>query len=71
MKAKRKRHQASFKAQVGLEALTGEKTVAEIAWDSLGRKATNVLSVTLSTNASFTYDGNGNLTGDGRRVFGR
>ncbi len=31
MKSKRKRHQASFKAQVGLEALTGEKTVAEIA----------------------------------------
>lgn len=31
MKAKTRRHQASFKAQVGLEAFTGEKTVADIA----------------------------------------
>jgi transposase len=31
MKAKRKRHDAGFKAQVGLEALKGIKTVAEIA----------------------------------------
>ena len=31
MKAKRQRHQAAFKAKVGLEALSGIKTVAEIA----------------------------------------
>jgi len=31
MKAKRKRHSAAFKAKVGLEALIGSKTVAEIA----------------------------------------
>jgi len=31
MKAKRQRHQAAFKAKVGLEALGGNKTVAEIA----------------------------------------
>jgi len=31
MKAKRQRHQAAFKAKVGLEALGGVKTVAEIA----------------------------------------
>jgi len=31
MKAKRKRHSAAFKAKVGLEALMGSKTVAEIA----------------------------------------
>ena len=31
MKAKRKRHSAAFKAKVGLEALSGIKTVAEIA----------------------------------------
>jgi transposase len=31
MKAKRLRHQPAFKAKVGLEALAGVKTVAEIA----------------------------------------
>ncbi len=31
MKAKRQRHQSAFKAKVGLEALAGVKTVAEIA----------------------------------------
>ena len=31
MKAKRQRHQPAFKAKVGLEALAGVKTVAEIA----------------------------------------
>ena len=31
MKAKRKRHSPAFKAKVGLEALIGRKTVAEIA----------------------------------------
>jgi transposase-like protein len=31
MRAKRKRHSAAFKAKVGLEAIIGSKTVAEIA----------------------------------------
>jgi transposase len=31
MKAKRKRHSTAFKAKVGLEALSGIKTIAEIA----------------------------------------
>jgi transposase-like protein len=31
MKAKRKRHDVAFKAKVGLEALKGIKTIAEIA----------------------------------------
>jgi transposase-like protein len=31
MKAKRKRHDVGFKAKVGLEALKGIKTIAEIA----------------------------------------
>ena len=33
MKAKRKRHDVAFKAKVGLEALKGIKTIAEIAKD--------------------------------------
>jgi transposase len=31
MKAKRKRHEVAFKAKVGLEALKGIRTIAEIA----------------------------------------
>lgn len=33
MKNKRKRHEVAFKAKVGLEALKGNKTLAEIAQD--------------------------------------
>ena len=33
MKAKRKRHDAGFKAKVALEALKGEKTIQQIAKD--------------------------------------
>jgi transposase len=33
MKNKRKRHDVAFKAKVGLEALKGNKTLAEIAQD--------------------------------------
>ena len=33
MKAKRKRHDAGFKARVALEALKGEKTIQQIAKD--------------------------------------
>jgi hypothetical protein len=33
MKAKRRRLEAGFKARVGLEALKGIKTVAQIAWE--------------------------------------
>ena len=33
MKAKRKRHDVAFQAKVGLEALKGIKTIAEIARD--------------------------------------
>ena len=34
-----------------------------------GRRATNTVTVSLSTNISFQYDGNGNLTYDGLRSF--
>jgi RHS repeat-associated protein len=41
-----------------------------VASDSLGRWATNVVSVSIATNnAAFQYDGNGNLTRDGLRSF--
>jgi RHS repeat-associated protein len=40
-----------------------------IASDSYGRHSTNTVTVSLSTNVTFQYDGNGNLTNDGLRSF--
>jgi RHS repeat-associated protein len=40
-----------------------------IAQDSYGRVATNIITVNLSTNVTFQYDANGNLTNDGLRSF--
>jgi RHS repeat-associated protein len=40
-----------------------------IASDSYGRHSTNTVTVSLSTNVGFQYDGNGNLTSDGLRNF--
>ncbi len=40
-----------------------------IASDSYGRRATNTVTVSIATNTTFQYDGNGNLTYDGLRSF--
>ena len=40
-----------------------------IASDSYGRRSTNTVSVSLATNTTYRYDGNGNLTNDGLRNF--
>jgi RHS repeat-associated protein len=45
-------------------------TYTAIASDTYGRSATNTVTVSLSTNIAFQYDGNGNLTNDGLRIFG-
>ena len=39
------------------------------ASDSLGRHSTNTVTVSITTNTTFQYDGNGNLTNDGLRNF--
>jgi hypothetical protein len=44
-------------------------TYTAVASDSLGRNATNSVTVSLSTNITFQYDANGNLTNDGLRSF--
>ena len=44
-------------------------TYTAVAKDSYGRVNTNVATVSLSTNVTFQYDGNGNLTNDGVRAF--
>ena len=47
----------------------GSNTFTAIAKDSYGRLATNVSTCYLPSSVSFTYDSNGNLTGDGTRCF--
>jgi RHS repeat-associated protein len=44
-------------------------TYTAAASDSYGRHSTNTVTVSLSTNVTFQYDGNGNLTNDGLRNF--
>jgi hypothetical protein len=44
-------------------------TYTAIASDTNGRSATNIVTVSLSTNVTFQYDANGNLTNDGLRSF--
>jgi RHS repeat-associated protein len=44
-------------------------TYTATAADSYGRHSTNTVTVSLSTNVIFQYDGNGNLTNDGLRNF--
>jgi len=44
-------------------------TYTAVAKDGYGRVNTNVATVNLSTNVTFQYDGNGNLTNDGVRSF--
>jgi len=56
---------AAFAAQ-GLGLTTNYTAIAS---DSYGRSATNTVTVSLSTNVTFQYDLNGNLTNDGLRSF--
>jgi RHS repeat-associated protein len=44
-------------------------TYTAVASDSYGRSATNTATVSIATNTTFQYDGNGNLTSDGLRSF--
>ena len=47
----------------------GNNTFAAIARDSYGRRDTNTINSYLPSTSTFTYDQNGNLTGDGKRCF--
>jgi RHS repeat-associated protein len=44
-------------------------TYTATASDIYGRHSTNTVTVSIATNTSFQYDGNGNLTSDGLRSF--
>ncbi len=48
---------------------SGPTTFTVIAQNAYGVKVTNSQTVNLPTNVVFSYDGNGNMTGDGFRTF--
>jgi RHS repeat-associated protein len=52
------------------QVTSGTNTVAVMATDPSGNVRTNTYQVSISgTGASYTYDANGNLTGDGTRAY--
>jgi len=56
-------------ARDGFSLVDGTNTFTATASDSYGRADTNTVSVYLPASMNLTYDGNGNLTSDGRRAF--
>jgi hypothetical protein len=56
-------------ARGGVTVLSGNNTFTAVAQDAYGRSDTNSVTVNLPSSASYTYDGNGNLTSDGLRSF--
>jgi hypothetical protein len=53
----------------GFSLNDGENTFTAKATDSLFRTHTHIITVNLPATVNFAYDANGNLTGDGARVF--
>ncbi len=56
-------------ARDGIVVANGSNTFTAVAADSYGRKATNVVTVNISTNLMLQYDDNGNLTNDSQRSY--
>ncbi len=56
-------------ARAGATLASGNNNYTATAKDTYGRTAQDSVSVNLPATVTFTYDANGNLTGDGRRVF--
>ncbi len=56
-------------ARAGATVANGTNSYTATAEDTYGRTAQDSVSVNLPATVTFTYDANGNLTGDGRRVF--
>ena len=57
-------------AASGFTLADGTNTFSVVADDTYGRHATRSLTINLPANVTFQYDLNGNLTNDGRRLFG-
>jgi RHS repeat-associated protein len=47
----------------------GNNSYTATAYDTFGRTASDSVTLSLPATVNFSYDGNGNLTNDGRRVF--
>jgi len=56
-------------ARAGVTLVDGTNTFTAMASEGSGRGDTNTVAAWLPETVSFTYDANGNLTGDGRRSF--
>jgi RHS repeat-associated protein len=56
-------------ARAGATLANGTNSYTATAEDTYGRTAQDSVTVNLPATVTFTYDANGNLTGDGRRVF--
>jgi RHS repeat-associated protein len=57
-------------AKDGFTLTNGVNSFTAVAQDALGRLDTNMVTVNLPATVSFTYDDNGNLLNDGRRLLG-
>jgi RHS repeat-associated protein len=57
-------------ARTNLTLASGNNTFTNIAQNSYGVRATNILSLNLPASVNLNSDGNGNLTNDGTRAFG-
>jgi len=57
-------------AKDGFTLTNGVNSFTAVAQDGFGRLDTNTVAVDLPATVSFTYDDNGNLLSDGRRLFG-
>ena len=55
-------------AKDSLSLTDGWNTFTAMVQDGTGRAASNTVSANLPATVTFTYDGNGNLTGDGNRI---
>lgn len=56
-------------AKSGVSLNNGANDFTATATDTLGRTASDTISLSLPSTNNFSYDYNGNLTNDGRRVF--
>jgi hypothetical protein len=57
-------------AKDGFSLSDGNNTFTAIAQSSSGQADTNAVTVNLPASPSYTYDANGNLTGDGKWYYG-
>jgi len=57
-------------AATNLALASGNNTFSNVAENSYGVRATNILTLNLPASVSLNFDGNGNLTNDGTRSFG-